>query len=162
MRLIVIASALAVTLSGCVQNAPNGYGPYAVQRAVQTEAGTVTASRPIQIATGDTGFGAAFGALAGGIAGSQIGPNSYSHHGHRHRYTSAGSALGTLGGALIGGLIGAAIERDISKKPATEYIVQMDDGSVVTIIQERQIIPVGQRVILQTSANGAGRIDPAM
>jgi len=161
MRLIVIAAALAVTLTGCVQNSPNSYGTYDIQRAVHTETGTVTAARSVQIATRDTGFGAALGAVAGGIAGSQIGPSSYSHNGHRHRYTSAGSALGALGGAIVGGLIGAAIERDVSKITAAEYVVQMDDGSIVTIVQGKQPIAAGHRVILQTTSDGSGRIVPA-
>lgn len=161
MRPILIASALAVTLTGCVQHNPNGYNTYAIQRAVQTETGTVTAIRSVQIASQDTGLGAALGAMAGGIAGSQIGPSSYSHNGHRHRYTSAGSALGALGGALVGGLIGAAIERDINKVTATEYVVQMDDGSTVTIVQENSPIAAGQRVLLQTAGDGSGRLVPA-
>lgn len=163
MRLFVIAATTAVALSGCVQTSANVYEPYAVGQAAYTEMGVVTASRPVEVASrGGTGIGAVVGAVAGGIAGSQIGPSrSYNRRGYRRRGSSAASALGTLGGAVIGGLIGAVIETEASRQTATEYVVRLDDGSLVTIVQGSQPIATGQRVFLQTPGQGRARIIPA-
>jgi len=162
MRMIIAAGAVATALSGCVQSSPNTYSSYEVGQAAYTQMGVVTGSRPVEISTpGGTGIGATVGALAGGIAGAQIGPSSYSHYGHRHRYLSAGSALGALGGALVGGLIGAAIEQDVTRQTATEYVVKLDDGQLITLVQVGQPIPPGQRIFLQSAQSGRARIVPS-
>ncbi len=162
MRSIILAAATALVLGGCAQTSPDVYGPYEVGAAAYTEMGTVAGARPVEVSSpGGTGIGATVGALAGGIAGAQIGPSSYSHRGHRHRYTSAASALGAVGGALIGGLIGAAIERDVSRQTAVEYIVRLDDGALVTIVQGDRPLAVGQRVFVQTPNRGRARLVPA-
>lgn len=161
--IVATATAAALALSGCVQTSPNVYEPYAVGQVAYTEMGVVASARTVEIAgpPGGTGIGATVGAVAGGIAGAQIGPSSYSHYGHRHRYLSAGSALGALGGAVVGGLLGAAFEHEVTRQQATEYIVRMDDGSMVTIVQGAAPIPVGQRVFLQTAERGRARLVPA-
>lgn len=163
MRLTLFAAIAATSLSGCAyQTGPNVYEPYAVGQAAQTELGVVQSARPVEVSSqGGTGIGATVGAVAGGIAGAQIGPSRYHHRGHSHRYLSAGSALGALGGALVGGLIGAAIERDVTRQTATEYIVRLDDGSMITIVQGSQPLAPGQRVFLQTPYRGRARIVPA-
>lgn len=162
MRRYTIAVASAVALTGCVQTSPDVYSPYSVSQAAYTELGVVAAARPVEVSNpGGTGVGAAIGAIAGGVAGAQLGPSSYYHRGHRHRYTSAGSALGALGGALLGGLIGAAIEQDVTRQTAIEYVVRLDDGQLITIVQGSQPIPLGQRVFVQTPNRGRARIIPA-
>jgi len=163
MRLFVIAIATATALSGCVQTNPNVYDPYTVGQASLTETGTIQASRQVEISSaGGTGIGAAVGALAGGIAGSQIGPSRRGHYGHRYRRNSAVSALGALGGAVVGGLIGAAIERDVTRHIATEYVVRLDDGTLITVIQGSEPIALGQRVFVQVPERGRARIVPAV
>lgn len=162
MRRFIIAAAAIAGLSGCVQSSPNAYNPYEIGQAAQTQMGIVTATRPVEISTpGGTGIGATVGAVAGGIAGAQIGPSSYSHYGHRHRYLSAGSALGSLGGALLGGILGAAIEQNITRQAATEYVVKLDDGRLITLVQGAESIRPGQRVFVQIPYNGRARITPA-
>lgn len=163
MRQLIIALATATALAGCVQTSPNVYDPYGVGQAARTEMGVITASRPVEISSqGGTGIGATVGALAGGIAGAQIGPSSYGHYGHRHSYLSAGSALGAVGGALVGGLIGAAIERDVTRQTATEYVVKLDNGRLITIVQGAEPIAPGRRVFLQNPSDGRARIVPAL
>ena len=165
IRPTAIALAAALATSGCVhQTSPNSYDPYAVGQAAYTEMGVIRSTRPVQVQNdrpGGSGVGAALGGFAGAVAGSQIGPSSYSHRGHRHGYTSAASVVGTIGGAIVGGLIGAAIEQDLSRQTATEYVVQMDDGALITIVQGAQPLAPGQRVFVQTPNRGRARIVPA-
>lgn len=166
IRLPAAAFLSALVLSGCVhQTSPNVYDPYAAGQAAYTQMGVVRASRPVTVQNdrpGGTGIGAALGGFAGAVAGSQIGPSRYRHHGHSHRYTSAASVAGTIGGALVGGLLGAAIERDVTRQTATEYVVQMDDGSLVTIVQGAAPLAPGQRVFVQMPEYGRARIVPAV
>lgn len=162
MRKIAVAAIAALALAGCAQTGPDVYSPYEVGAVAHTEMGVVTAARPVEVSSrGGTGIGAMVGAVAGGVAGSQIGPSSYSHYGHRHRYTSAASALGAVGGALIGGLLGAAIERDVTRQTAMEYIVRLDDGAMIAVVQGSRPLAPGQRVFVQTPDRGRARLIPA-
>ncbi len=159
MRILMLAAATALVLSGCTQPYSGGYQSAPVGQALFTETGTVTSSRAVEVTTGGTGLGASIGAVAGSIAGSQIGPSRrFSRRGFRR--SSAVSALGAFGGFIVGGLIGAAIENDLSRQVVTEYVVKMDDGSFVTIAQENGSIVTGQRVFLQSSRRGFARLVP--
>jgi len=62
---------------------------------------------------------------------------------------------------IVGGLIGSAIENDLSRRIITEYVVQLDDGSLVTIVQENETFTPEQRVFLQTTQGGYGQLVPA-
>lgn len=165
IRLTVLALAASFAVAGCAhQTSPNVYDPYSAGQAAYTEMGVVRASRPVEImndSPGGSGVGAALGGFAGAVAGSQLGPSHYSHGRHRHRYTSTGSVLGTIGGAVAGALVGAVVERELSRQVATEYVVQMDNGQLVTIVQGSQPIPPGQRVFVQSPDYGRARIVPA-
>ena len=163
---MVRAAALAalIALSGCAyQTSPNVYDPYSIGQAAYTEMGVIRAARPVEVSSDNpagSGVGMAIGGIAGAVAGSQLGPSHYRHYGHKHRYTSTGSALGTIGGALAGALVGAVLERELSRQTATEYVVQMDDGALITLVQGAQPIPPGQRVFVQTPSYGRARIVP--
>ena len=158
MRLLLLATVTTFALSGCVQTNSSGLQPASYGYALSTEAGVVTSKRPVEVSTGGTGLGGAIGAFAGGIAGSQIGP-SRSRRGYRR--SNAASALGAFGGIIIGGLIGSAIENDLSRRIITEYVVKLDDGSLVTIVQENGTLTPGQRVFLQTTRGGLGQLVPS-
>ena len=160
MRFMILASATVLALSGCAQQGGAGFQSASYGYAIETETGVVSSKRPVEISTGNTGLGATVGALAGGIAGSQLGPGRSRRRGFS---SSAGAvaALGALGGALVGGLLGNAIENNVSRKVGTEYVVRMDDGSLVTIVQEDGTIAPGQRVYLQTTRGGFGQLTPS-
>ncbi len=160
MRFLILATATAIALSGCVQHSAGGLQSASYGRAIATETGVVTSKRPVELSTGNTGLGATVGALAGGIAGSQIGPGRSRRRGFSSS-ARAVSALGALGGAVLGGLIGNVIENDLSRKLGAEYVVKLDDGSLVTIVQENGTIEPGQRVFLQTTRGGFGQLVPS-
>lgn len=164
IRLPAAILAAAFAVSGCQhQTSPNVYDPYSAGQVAYTQMGVVRSTRPVEImndSPAGSGVGAAVGGFAGAIAGSQLGPSHYNHRGHRHRYTSTGSVLGTIGGALAGAIVGAVIEREASRQMATEYVVQLDNGQMITIVQGSQPLAPGQRVFVQTPDYGRARIVP--
>ena len=114
-----------------------------VGRTIETAQGSVVSSRAVEI-SGDTN---AVGPLAGGAAGA------------------AGSALAFSGGsntgliAVLGGLIGAGIgylsQQQLNNREGIEYVLEMDDGRTVTLVQNRadDEVPLadGTPVLVQVS-----------
>ena len=90
------------------------------------------------------------GTIAGGVAGSQIGKGS-----------TAG-VLGAVGGALVGGAAGNLAQRGLSKQSGYEYVVQLDNGGLVTVTQGSDVLmAVGQRcMVLYGSGSDRARIIP--
>lgn len=157
MRVLILATVAAIALSGCAQSNRGEFHSATRGFAIATEPGVVASKRPVEIATGGSGLGTAIGAVSGGIIGSQIGRNR-SRRGFRR---SNGSVLGAFGGVIIGGILGNVIENDLSRQTVTEYVVKLDDGSLVTIVQENGTLAPGQRVFLQTTRGGFGQLVPS-
>lgn len=62
---------------------------------------------------------------------------------------TAGSALGggvrsnivgAVGGAVIGGIAGAAIESSATKQTGMEYVVETENGNLMTIVQGEESV----------------------
>jgi len=101
----------------------------------------VLSSRPVEI-SGDEGSAA--GPLAGGAIGGATG-------------LTIGSGSGSLLAAVIGVVIGAGIgyfaENELSGGDGIEYIVELEDGRVVTLVQntgdDETPISDGEPVLIQ-------------
>lgn len=104
--------------------------------------GRVLAVREVEIDEETSNLGTLAGGLAGGFSGG----------------VALGGQLGP-GGALVGGAVGAAvgylIEEAVTDRDGIEYVVLMEDGRAVTIVQEfeadRDPIPENSEVYVQTS-----------
>jgi len=72
---------------------------------------------------GSQGGGAAAGAAAGGVAGSTIGGSDRAN------------AVGAIGGIVVGAIAGAATERNVSATRGLEYVVQTENGNLMTVVQ---------------------------
>ncbi len=98
---------------------------------------TVVSIRPVTVRSNDNNAGTLFGAAAGGVAGSAIGGGK------------TVPILGAIGGALVGGIAGDAAQAELSKQTGFEYIVRLDNGSMVTVVQGNDtIIQPGQRCMV--------------
>jgi outer membrane lipoprotein SlyB len=62
------------------------------------------------------------GAAAGGIVGSQIG-------------RGGGNAAAILAGVMIGGIAGAVAEDAATRQTGTEYVVEAENGLLMTLVQ---------------------------
>lgn len=126
---VVIVAALAGGLAGCDEpraGAPIHSGP---TTAAASGSGRIIGIQPgsgsSQGGGGTTGAGAVGGAVTGGLLGAAVG------HGKMGIITG-------IAGALGGALLGNTIERSVSgggSGGSTGYIVERDDGQVVTIEQ---------------------------
>ncbi len=57
--------------------------------------------------------------------------------------------LGAIGGALIGGIAGDAAQAELSKQAGYEYVVQLDNGGLVTIVQgANELLVPGQKCLV--------------
>ena len=114
--------------AACTSNI--GADDYAVQNVntVQSaQIGTIISVRKV-IVRNENGGGALLGTVAGGVAGSQIG-----------RGSTAG-VLGALGGAIQDGL---------SKQAGYEYVIQLQNGGVVTVTQGNDVLmTVGEKCLV--------------
>lgn len=126
-------------LSGCATNInPDYYQTSNTQQVSVVKHGTIISESQVQVSDsgpGNTLVGTVAGGAAGAVLGSTIGEGS-------------GSALAAIGGAVLGGLAGSKAEQALSSQTATQYIVQLTDGSTVSVAQGGAPLAVGTKVLL--------------
>lgn len=148
---IILAVPALILLNACATDiGANQYDSRAVGSVNRTLMGTIVSVRQIRVADSDTTAGSAIGAIGGGVAGSQIGSGS-----------TAG-VLGAVGGALIGGAAGHYAQKGLSGQNGYEYVVKLDNGSLVTLTQGSDVLmAAGQRcMVLYGSGSDRARIIP--
>jgi outer membrane lipoprotein SlyB len=148
---LIAGLALLATVPACAPaNTGTTVPAYALGGAASVTFGTIVGTRPVTVA-GSRGVGAVGGAVAGGVAGSFIGGDWRSN------------ALAGIGGAIIGGLAGSAIERGVTQGQAIEFIVRLDRGGDIAVVQtneeglqvnDRVVVTSGDRVRLSRAAGG--------
>ena len=134
---LAITSLLAILLVGCTTNiSPKTYSVGSVGQVNRTISATIISVREVDVA-GTQGLGAGVGAAAGGIAGSSIGSGDREN------------LIGALAGAVVGGIAGAAIERSATEQKGMEYVVETENGNLMTIVQGvTTLFKEGQKVLV--------------
>lgn len=46
-----------------------------------------------------------------------------------------GNLVGAIGGAVVGGVVGAMIEESATRQTGVEYVVQSENGALLTVVQ---------------------------
>jgi len=114
----------------------NQYGTSSVGRAAQASPCSVISVRQVSVKS-DNNMGAIAGALVGGVGGYGIGSGKTAHN------------LGAVGGALIGGYAGDKAQGALSHQMGYEYVVQLDNGQVMTLTQGSDVLlSPGQRCMI--------------
>ncbi len=147
----IAVAAPALLLGACAADiGANQYDSAAVGSVTQALKGTIISVRQITVRDSDRSTGTAVGALAGGLGGSQIGKGS------------TAAILGATGGALLGGAAGNLAQKGLSSQQGYEYVVQLDNGGVVTVSQGNDVLmAVGQRcMVLYGSSGSRARVIP--
>ncbi len=136
--LSVLTLPLMITLNACTADiGANDYYASGANTVTSTRACTVVSLRPVTVKSNDNNAGTLLGAAAGGVAGSAIGGDSTAH------------ILGAIGGAVVGGIAGDAAQGQLSKQTGFEYVVRLDNGSMVTVVQGNDVyIQPGQRCLV--------------
>ena len=152
-RIVAVVAVASTALASCArQISPGVYTGAHVGEVRETYAGTLQSARVVTVQEGemleDNRTGGLLGGVAGGAAASRIGQGT-------------GKAVAIAGGALAGATLGALAERSVKRQEAMEYIVRLDNGALLTVVQGLQPqIGVGQRVYVQESAGGRSRVLP--
>ena len=146
--IFAVAVLLMAVITSC-QHAGTGsktYTPGQSQKAMEVYYGTVLKVADVQIKHEESGLGAVAGGVAGGVAGSTMGGGR-------------GRKLATVGGALAGAAVGSAAERAAATRPGVEIELELDDGRILVIAQEKDDeYAVGDRVRLLKSPDGTMRV----
>lgn len=138
MKIFTILVAAIIALAGCANNtSPNTYSVGSVGQVNRSISATVISVREVNVA-GTTGVGGAAGTATGAVLGSSIGGND-----------GRSNIVGAIGGAVIGGIAGAAIEANATKQKALEYVVETENGNLMTIVQGKDaVFAEGQKVLV--------------
>lgn len=143
---------IALNFAGCARNiGGNVYKASAVGESSFSYQGTVASVRQVQVEEGEyleeNQMGLGLGAVAGGLAaGSTIGKGN-------------GQLLSGALGAIAGGLGGAYAEKALKSQTALEYVVQLTNGNMMTVVQGLDNpLQIGQRVIVIVGLDGRSRV----
>src|SRR5690606_16127410 len=140
MRAVAPVLLGALLLTGCGHPSGTNYQAADVGRTIETAQASVVSSRLVKVA-GESN-------MVGPVAGGALG--------------ASGSALAFQGSglvAVIGGVLGAGMgylaQRQMNNREGIEYVLEMDDGRTVTLVQNREDeerpLPDGTPVLVQVS-----------
>ena len=137
MKILIAIIGLAL-ITGCAQNiSPQTYSVGSVGQVNRTVSGVIISTREVDVA-GTSGIGSTAGATTGAVVGSAAGGSN-----------SRGNIVGAIGGAIVGGIAGSAIESNATKQKGMEYVVQTENGNLMTIVQGiNPIFAVNQKVLI--------------
>jgi len=138
MRAITIILIAGLALAGCARSqSPDVYSRGEVGAQVGVEEAVVLSARPVTIEGTRSNVGATVGAVAGGIGGTYAG-------------NRRGAVLGGIAGAVVGALIGAAAEEAFTSREGMEYLVRLENGETVAVVQPKGDAPLnpGAQVLL--------------
>lgn len=135
MFLFMINLTACATDFGPSSNSGYSYSREQTRQISQVTMGTIESVREVQIEGARSMVGSGTGAIVGGVAGSAIG------HGKM-------SIIGAALGAVAGGLAGNSIEGYVTSKRGVEVTVRIDNGGLVSIVQEYEPFAIGDRVRL--------------
>jgi outer membrane lipoprotein SlyB len=126
-------------MTGCTPNINADYYQTSnTQQVSVVKHGTIVSESQVKVSdsgASNTLVGTLAGGAAGAVLGSTVGQGS-------------GSALAAIGGAVLGGIAGSKTEQALSSQMATQYIVQLTDGSTLSVTQGGTPIAVGTKVLL--------------
>lgn len=136
---------LLCALAACApEDSQNQYSYRDVGQSSVVHYGRVVNARPVNITGENTGTGGLVGAGVGGGLGAYTGGGS-------------GQIWTTAAGALAGALAGSAAEQKMASRTGIEYIVTLDNGQTLTLVQNKAsnepVFPPGARVMVQTQGS---------
>lgn len=138
MRLTIIILAAGLALAGCARSqSPDVYSRGEVGAKVEVEDAVVLSVRDVEIEGTRSNIGAAVGGAAGAVGGSYAG-------------NRRGAVLGAIAGAVVGALVGAVAEEAVTSREGVEYLVRLEDGETVAVVQPKGDAPLapGAEVLL--------------
>lgn len=147
VRYFIVFVLAVLFLQGCASSRSGRvYSRDEARESLSVFYGTVLEVSPAVIEGTKSPIGPLVGGVTGAVVGSTIGEGS-------------GKDIATVVGGLVGGLAGAAIEEGATRKDALEIVVELDNGQIMAVVQERDDeYRVGDRVRIVKSRNGTSRV----
>ncbi len=146
-----LAAVASIALMGCnPPNSGNVVNARQAQSAQTVSFGTIVGANPVSVQGGNQTaevVGTLAGGLLGGLAGNSVG-------GGRGRVITTG--VGATAGAAAGNRIAGAA----TTVQSTEWLVQLESGRTISVIQAEPAFSIGQRVQVVQNANGNTRLVP--
>ncbi|WP_068470609.1 hypothetical protein [Candidatus Protochlamydia phocaeensis] len=148
MKVLFLAIS-ALSLASCArQISSDVYASRQVGEASFTYTGVIKNVREVTVEQSEqldsNQVGIASGGVAGGVLGNVLG---------------RGNLLPTAAGAAAGAVTGAFIEKKLKQQTALEYIVELNDGRLMTVVQGMDdCFGVEQPVYVIVSQSGRSRI----
>ena len=135
-------------LLACANPGQNRYMEAEVGKIQTITFGTIVTSREVEIQGESTGVGAALGAT-GGVGGVAA---------------ASTTVTGAVAAGIVAYAVGAMVEEQLQKRQGVEYIVTLETGLTVTLVQNLnqgdRVLAVGERVFVQ-NAGAYQRVLPA-
>jgi outer membrane lipoprotein SlyB len=129
---------------------PDVYDAENVGQTQATYAATVVSIRLVTVQDGDRLQDNTLGGVGGGVAGALLG----SGVGH-----GMGTVAAEIGGAIVGATAGAFAEKELKTEQGAEYIVELENGELKTIVQSVEPhFEKGDKVWLLEARHGRSRI----
>lgn len=141
----------AAVLSSCARDlSSHAYSASQVGEASMTYSGVIQSIREVCVDGSDqldeNQLGITAGGITGGVLGNAIG---------------RGNLFPTALGAVAGALTGSLVEKKLKRQMAYEYIVALNDGALLTVVQGKdQPMAIGEPVYVHISPAGRSRISP--
>lgn len=139
-RSLMVLPAVVLLLGGCASSLTgDSYSRGEARSETTIRKGVVESVRYVKLEGTKSGIGAVAGGAVGGIAGSGVG-------------SGRGSSIASVLGAVAGGLVGAAAEEGVTRQQGIEITVQLDDGSLLAVVQaaDEEFVPGEQIRLLRT------------
>ena len=113
---VIVLSGLALLLGGCASSLTgDSYSRGEARHETTIRKGVVESVRFVKLEGTKSGVGAVAGGAVGGIAGAGVGSGR---------------------GSSIVSVLGAVAEEGVTRKQGVEITVQLDDGSLLAVVQE--------------------------
>lgn len=140
MKKIILTILLTIPtffLLSCSPNiSPTTYVGSEIGVVSKVRKGIVIATRSV-ILDNSSGAGGIAGVTAGAAGGSSLGSGA------------SANIMGAVGGALVGGVIGHAVDKAANQHKGVEYIIKLDDGETISIVQLNKLqFKVNQHVLI--------------
>lgn len=142
LAIVFVSAALAACASS---KSGEVYTRDQARREMSVRTGVVESVRNVTMEGTKSGVGALAGAAVGGVAGSHVGSGS-------------GQIVGAVFGAVLGGVAGAAAEEGVTKKDALEITIKLDNGQLISVVQEAGETFVPGQPVRVLSGDGATRV----
>ena len=144
---IILTALLIFCLTGCASSmSGSSYSRDQVRQVQTVQQGTVIHVRQVHIEGTKSPVGAVAGAFMGYALGNTIGGGS-------------GKTVARTAGALGGAAAGAAIEESATSQPGLEITIELDDESVIAVVQgAEEHFDVGDRIRVLRNPDGSSRV----